>query len=495
LYQAAAWAEQQFHECLMRSDNGEIARKYLKSRGITSESARRFRLGFAPNQWDWLIKRANETRFSPSVLHKIGLLKERPNGSGFYDFFRGRVIFSIRDVQFRPVAIGGRVLPDIGVEGAKYINTPETPIFSKSNLLYGLDLAKDAIAKGNVAMVMEGYTDCVIAQQSGLEHAVAVLGTALGERHVRLLRRFAERIDLVLDGDEAGRKRTDEILELFVAEQVDLRILTLPNNLDPAEFLLQHGAAAFRNLLTGAVDALEHRFRQAIAGLDDASGTHEMNRALEEVLATLAKAPRLKSGGTGASHLREDQILSRLAHRFGLREEHVRKRLADLRNSSRKPATIAATKPAPSQRKLLDRDHLLLEIVVQWPETMAMIHSQVSPIELRCAKLRAIYAKCLELHEAGVLPSFDRLLLEIEDAELKTVLVGLDEALQAKNRSDPSPELNELLAAFRQSREQRSQAQRTDALRAAGEEEALDTLRDIIERKRRRQGISDPTDG
>ncbi len=498
LYQAAAWAEQQFHECLMRSDEGEVARSYLKGRGITEESARRYRLGFAPNQWDWLQKRARETRFTPPLLHKIGLVKERQQGPGFYDFFRGRVMFSIRDVQGRPVGTGGRLLPELGVEGAKYINTPETPLFSKSNLLYGLDVAKDAIAKRRAAMVMEGYTDCIVAQQCGLDNAVAVLGTALGERHIRLLRRFADRIDLVLDGDEAGRKRTDEILELFVAEQVDMRILTLPDDLDPADFLLQMGAEAFRELLAGAVDALEHKFRQATAGLNATSGTHQANQALEEVLATLAKAPRLQTGGSTASKLREDQVLSRLAHRFGLAEERIRRRLADLRTSGRRPPAAAARGTAPGAgepKKLLDRDYLLLEILVQSPERMAESQAQVAPDELRCLKLRAIYAKCGELCRAGILPSFDRLLLEIDDGELKTILVELDEAHHAKNRPDRNQELSELLAAFREAREQRSQTQRKDAIREAGEKEALDIMHDIIERSRRRQGISDPTDG
>jgi DNA primase len=495
LYQAAAWAEQQFHECLLHSHDAEVARRYLTSRGITMESVRRYHLGFAPNQWDWLLKRALVTRFTPLLLSKVGLAKERTQGKGHIDFFRGRLMFSIRDVQGRPVAAGGRLLPELGAEGPKYINTVETPLFSKSNLLYGIDVAKDAISKGRVAMVMEGYTDCVIAQQCGLDNAVAVLGTALGDRHIRLLRRFADRIDLVLDGDLAGRKRTDEILELFVAEQVDLRILTLPDDLDPADFLLQQGSGAFRELLQGAVDALEHKFRQATKGVDAASGTHEANQALEEVLATLAKAPRMQN--TTASKLREDQILSRLAHRFGLKEERVRQRLADLRAAGRgKAATSAAHAPAAGEpKRLLDRDFLLLEILVQTPERAAQALGQVVPAELRCPKLRAIYAKCHELCQAAILPSFDRLLLEIDDGELKTVLVELDEAHHAKDLSDRSQELDELLAAFHKAREQRSQAQRTEALRAAGEKEALDTLRDIIERKRRRQGISAPTDG
>ncbi|HEV3020945.1 MAG TPA: DNA primase [Pirellulales bacterium] len=498
LYQAAAWAEQQFHECLLRSDDGEVARRYLTSRGITMESARRYHLGFAPNQWDWLLKRALVTRFTPPLLSKVGLVKERTQGKGHIDFFRGRLMFSIRDAQGRPVAAGGRLLPELGTEGPKYINTVETPLFSKSNLLYGLDVAKDAISKGRVAMVMEGYTDCVIAQQCGLDNAVAVLGTALGDRHIRLLRRFADRIDLVLDGDLAGRKRTDEILELFVAEQVDLRILTLPDELDPADFLLERGADAFRELLKGALDALRHKFHQATLGLDDQSAAHEASIALEQVLSTLARAPRLQSGTTTASKLREQYVLSYLAQKFRVPEETLRKRIASMRDEGRKSSAGAAPARAPDAsgpNKLLDRDFLLLEILVQTPERAAAALGQVVPAELRCPKLRAIYAKCHELCQAGILPSFDRLLLEIDDGELKTVLVELDEAHHAKDLSDRSQELDELLAAFHKAREQRSQAQRTEALRAAGEKEALDTLRDIIERKRRRQGISAPTDG
>ncbi|HVC98162.1 MAG TPA: toprim domain-containing protein, partial [Pirellulales bacterium] len=312
------------------------------------------------------------------------------------------------------------------------------------------------------------------------------------------LRRFADRIDLVLDGDEAGRKRTDEILELFVAEQVDMRILTLPDDLDPADFLLQRGVEAFRELLAGSVDALKHKFRQATAGRDEQSAAHEASIALEQVLSTLARAPRLQTGTTTASKLREQYVLSYLAHQFRVPEQALRERIASIRNEARKTGPGAAAAPAPTTQepnKLLDRDYLLLEILVQSPERMAESQAQVAPDELRCPKLRAIYAKCGELCRAGILPSFDRLLLEIDDGELKTVLVELDEAHQAKNRPDRNQELSELLAAFREAREQRSQTQRKDAIREAGEKEALAALHDIIERKRRRQGISEPTDG
>ena len=148
------------------------------------------------------------------------------------------MLFSIRDPLNRPVGLGGRVLPESGsTSPAKYVNSPETPLFAKSSLLYGLDVARDAMRKSRTALVMEGYTDCIVAHQYGFANAVAMLGTALDEHHIRNLKHFVDKIVLVLDGDAAGKRRTNEVLELFVAREADLRILTLPEEMDPAEFL------------------------------------------------------------------------------------------------------------------------------------------------------------------------------------------------------------------------------------------------------------------
>lgn len=503
LYQAMAWAEQQFHECLLHSDEARPAREYLVRRGVTVESIERFHLGFSPDSWDWLLARARGTRFAPPVLESIGLAIKRPNGPGHYDRFRGRVLFPIRDVQGRPVAVGGRSTPGIGNgEGAKYINSPETPIFTKSHMLYGLDLARDAIMKGRTALVMEGYTDTLIAQQCGFDNAVAVLGTALGPGHVKILRRFADQILLVLDGDEAGRRRSDQILELFVAEQVDLQILTLPDNLDPADFLLNQGADAFRELLAAAIDAVEHRFRLVTAGLSVDSGTHAIHRAVEQMLATLAKAPRMDANTTSAALLREDQILHRLAHRFNINEDLLRRRLADLRRAPRPAAARPSVEPPaaeaePAVQDKFDLAHReIMEIVVSEPQLLDRVRLELGPDEMRSPRLRALYHLCCDMSDAGEEPNLDRLLLEIEDAQLKTLLVELDESRQAKNPTDLAVALGGLLAAIRDHREeQRSRARRKEAHRAASEQEGLDALLDIIERKRRRQGISAPTDG
>ncbi|OHB78452.1 MAG: DNA primase, partial [Planctomycetes bacterium RBG_16_64_12] len=339
LYRAMAWAETQYHDCLLQAPAAEPARKYLERRGITPESIRKFHLGFSPNEPDWLLRRVQGAESRAKVLETIGVLARSPEG-GWYDRFRGRLLFPIRDTQDRPVGLGGRVLPESGLASrAKYINSPETPLFTKSDHLYGMDVARTALRKSRTALVMEGYTDCIVAHQHGFEDAVAVLGTALTERHVRILKRFVDRIVLVLDGDEAGRRRANEVLELFVAQNVDLRILTLPEGMDPAEFLAEHGAEAFGDLLaTRSLDALEHAFRTETEGVDLDRDVHAASRALERLLAILARAPRLRPDSSHDDRFRQEKTLQRLAARFRVPEQDVRQRLIALRRAASRRA-------------------------------------------------------------------------------------------------------------------------------------------------------------
>ena len=503
LYDAMKWAEEQFHRCLTTSPAAEPARRYLLKRGITLDTVQRYKLGYSPDDWGWVLTQAQGTRFTPKVLEKVGLVAPRPNGPGHYDRFKGRVLFSIRDAQSRPVALGGRVLPGAGGENtAKYINSPETPLFSKSSLLYGLDAAKDAITKDRTALVMEGYTDCLIAQQCGFAQAVAVLGTALGERHLQLLRRYADRIVLVLDGDEAGRRRTDQLLELFIAEQVDLRILTLPDELDPCDFLQTRGAAAFQALLDQAVDALEHKFRVATAGLTASSDTHATNRALEDVLATLAKAPRLRDGTSSAVRLKEDQVLQRLAARFAVAEERLRSRLTALRRPSRtSPSGLLASRsdaqPPQAERPQLDAwERELLEIVMQIPGVVTRVRQEISPREAVSPACQRILATCYSLSEAGIDPGFDRLLLEFDEPEWKNLLVDLDDKGRAKG-SGETARLDAVLNEFRWRREDLELRHlRTAVVQGQmDEQQGLEALQQSIQSVRSRQGISGSTDG
>lgn len=554
LFRAMAWAEQQYHDCLLNSPDAEPARRYLEERSVSAENIKKFHLGYSPNQWDWLMSRVDGKESRLAVLETIGLLAKPPDGGRRYDRFRGRVLFSIRDPQDRPVGMGGRVLPESGSKSsAKYINSPETPLFSKSNLLYGLDVARQAMRKSGVALVMEGYTDCMAAHQYGFENAVAVLGTALGPRHVRILKRFAERIVLILDGDEAGQRRTNEVLELFVAQNVDLRILTLPEGSDPCDFLQEHGEEAFRDLLESrALDCLEHAFQAATRGVDVVDDIHAATRALEGMLAILAKAPRLSAGTSSEDRLREQKMLERLAFKFRVPEQDVRDRLKALRRDGARRRSAAEhfqagqTKQAsqtgppggpnvPDVRAddeleipddifsgvsradqgdsaagefpvasgpietgpIVGAERELLEILVRHPQCVGRAREEIEPSSLASVLCQRVYAMCCRLVEAGVTPSFDRLMLEFDHPAVKSLLVELDEQGAAKGVRDPEAILEELIESFRRHKVIKRRPADSGALRGGelDDDEQLSLLQRIQRQERARQGISDPTEG
>ncbi|HZZ27206.1 MAG TPA: DNA primase [Pirellulales bacterium] len=514
LYQAMAWAREQFHRFLVSAPEAEPARHYLAERKITDDSIRRFHLGYAHDRWDWLLKQAASTEITARSLEAVGLIVRKQDGPGHYDRFRGRVLFPIHDVQGRPVALGGRILPQLAAENpAKYVNSPETPLFSKSSMLYGLDSARDAIGRSRVAVVMEGYTDALVARQFGFENTVAVLGTALGERHIHLLRRFADSITLVLDGDEAGQRRANEILGLFVAEQADLRIVTLPDGLDPADFLLQRGPEAFRQSLDGAIDALEHKLNVMTSKLGPRPAMHHINQALEEMLTTLAKAPRLQSGTTAQARLREHQVLARLARQFSVAEEELRLRLRDMRRrtasspavqNEQEPSSVSAV--ALSVASLAAWECELLEIVLLEPESVPAAAEIILVEHLESPAAKIIFGRCCELSRAGITPDFDRLLLEFDSPQIKTLLVDLDEQGRAKTFDDegnmkpsaePAARLRDLLATLHRKQQEHALDAQTRRLRDKnlGAEEELALLEQLIEQERKRQSISSPMEG
>jgi DNA primase len=510
LYKAAAWVERQYHECLLHAPEAEPARKYFEERGITAESIERFQLGFAPPERDWILKQAGGSPSRAKVLETIGALRRSSAGGGTYDLFRGRGLFAIHDVQGRPVGMGGRLLP--GIETflpGKYVNSPETPLFRKSHLLYGLDLAKEAIhkSKTKTALVMEGYTDVIIAHQFGFNNAVAVLGVALGESHIKILKRFVDRIILVLDGDEAGQKRANEVLDLFIAQQVDLRILTLPDELDPCEFLQERGPDAFARLLeTGPVDALEHAFRAATRGIDLEHDIHGASQALERLIAILAKAPRLRPDTTSDDRLREGMFLQRFAALFRVSETEIRRRLTALRRQMRSkgPAAMASS-PAPSGPAWRPGDMIdacereLAELLVVYPDNWPAARAALAAAQLTSSALRRIYETGCRLVDAGVLPDFDRLILEFDDPSLKSLLVDLDEQGRAKGSrmAEPPQLLEELLNVLQRREVEKRRPGQLVALREKNlaDDQEIDLLKKILQQERSRQGISDPMDG
>lgn len=509
LLQAAAWAEEQFHQFLLKAPDAEVARNYLEDRGITPESVEKFRIGFCPDNFTWLLDKARNTPHSPAILEAIDVAGKSERGT-FYDRFRNRVMFPIRDTQSRPIAFGGRVLPNSTDKGGKYINSRETKLFSKREQLYALDIASKEARKSRHLTVVEGYTDVVTCHQFGVQDVVACLGTALGEKHIPLLRRFADTITLLLDGDEAGQARTNEILEIFVTAGVDLRVLTLPDELDPAEFLLERGREPFVKLLQEqAVDALEHKIRVATRDLDIARETHRASVALEDILSTLARGAA--AGGLDSKGLRAQQLLARLARQFLLNDEDVRQRFKQLCGSGPvtvRPSAIASSSAANIERprpefKLtaISMDEIeLLEILVAHHDLACRVLGELGELDFSSDATKIIFRTYRQLEEAGESLDFSRVLAEVEDSQLKSLLVQLVEIADRKALNaliDPATRLRQLLQKFHRGHEQRIIREKEALLQQAevNAEEKNDMLKEIWEAKRRQQGIIAPTEG
>ena len=285
------WAAGLFRENLLHESLGRATRQYLTDRGLTPQTQEKFKLGLALDGWDNLIQSARQIGRSVESLAAAGLVTARPSAAGWYDRFRNRLMFPIVDAAQRIVGFAGRTLePSEDQAGAKYLNSPETPLFNKSSCLYGLDLARASIVQKNLAVVVEGYTDCIMAHQHGLTNVVATMGTALTDEQAGMLRRFCERVVVVFDSDQAGRLAAERAVDVFLAQRIQLSVAAVPQGKDPCDYISQHGPQAFQRLVDQAADALQYKWqltRQAQQDADTPAGQH---RAVEQFLSVLARS-------------------------------------------------------------------------------------------------------------------------------------------------------------------------------------------------------------
>jgi len=438
LLEILQWAENTFHKALMELPIAEPARRYLRERGFTSETIQKYRLGFHPNDWQWLLEQAR-ARYSPQLLLEARLVGVRD--SRFYDNFVNRVLFPICNERGQPVSFGGRILPG-STDDAKYWNGPESIVFHKSRLLYAIDKARDAIRKEDRVLVVEGYTDCLTLHQAGIQNVVATLGTALTDSHVSALKRYARHVVLTFDGDQAGQNAARKAVERFLAQDVDLRILTLPEKMDPAEFLAAYNAQEFLALMKQAPEAWEFQFRAAKTqyGIETIDGRQ---RILEEMLQLLAQVPHLS--GT----MRESLLIANLAQRLLVSEESIRERLKFVRGTASHqsrpvPEAVSGQEMAPEVRRILSRrfnrderlEYDLLEHIFASPDHLGFAIGTTSRNPLRNPVLREILENCLwEMEENGEL-TITSLLGRIENPALKNLIVWIDEQVLAKGLAE-----------------------------------------------------------
>jgi DNA primase len=358
LYGACEAACRYFENTLLVGKDGAPGRDYLKARGVTLDTAKKYRLGFAPEGWNNLENHLKKEGFDPDTLVKAGVVKKNERGTSTYDVFRGRFIFPILDDRSRPVAFGGRVLPGADKDAPKYLNSPGTEIYEKSKVLYGLSFARNAVQRKDRLIVVEGYFDAVSLWQAGFEEAVAPCGTALTNEHLELIRRLTGRVVALFDTDEAGINAAVRALDLFLAAGVEARRLDLPGAKDPDEFIQKFGAEAFETRLTQTEPLLELVIRRT---LDKHGPSVEGRaRALEALVPTLRKL----EGAVRAT------AIPRIAAWIGVSEADLARRIGQ------GGGTPQAPEPQPRWVPETDVLHLLW-LVVHYP---AQVRDELSTI-------------------------------------------------------------------------------------------------------------------
>ncbi len=384
----------EFFRHQFKDDNlGRIARDYIQQRGIQSDMVAAFQLGYAPDSWDALAQTIGRRKWDAQGFLDAGLIAERkrrgqgaegsrgqvqakergstasehsaprPLGpstpSQCYDRLRHRLIFPIFDAIGRPIAFGGRVLPqgtiDDPTTDAKYLNSPETPLFNKSATLYGIHLAKKPIIDSKTAVIVEGYTDVIACHQAGAKNVVATLGTALTSEHVRELRRYAEKVVLVFDADAAGQKAADRAVELFLAGELDVAIAILPQGekgggLDPADLLTRDdGYDQWCTLIDEAGDALSYQFERVREQLAAASSVTGRQHVAEAYLGRLAQLGLSRTGP-----IRRAFVVQRLAQLLHMNDSAVNELLTRATQQAAPRRTAAVQRDTEAAQRMAD---------------------------------------------------------------------------------------------------------------------------------------------
>ena len=393
LFKTMAQASEFYQDALWNRPEGEGARRYLDSRGIAPEMARRFVLGYAPEGWDHLLGFMKGRGVTEEQLVQVGLILPRQTGSGFYDRFRGRLLFPIKDGQGRVVAFGGRAM---GTEDPKYLNSPETPLYVKGQTLYALDLAKPQIRERNRALVVEGYVDCLMAHQHGFTECVAALGTAFTASQLGLLRRSCDEVITFFDADAAGKKATQRVEELLEpgtqglawavnrtgtfgdGSALRLKVALLPSGHDPDSFLRKEGAQAFAQRIAESRSLLAFAVETAITE-ENATSTRGKATAFARVALILAKV----TDSQEATELARDAAL-----KLGVDPTQLWIEAQRLQGALRKPAP--ATAPAPAGVNLPAAERDLVSLLVQNGEARAALLPILEEEDLSHPGLRSV---------------------------------------------------------------------------------------------------------
>ncbi len=394
LRQAMAESALLFQGVLLESAEGREPLAYLEGRGITMETIKRFQLGFSPVGGEVLIHRLLKKGFSVEALLECGLAKRSEDGSRHYDAFRGRVMFPITDARGRIIAFGGRAMGD---HQPKYLNSPETRLYNKSRNLFGLSFSREAIRKQDCAILVEGYMDFIIPYQHGVENLVASLGTSLTPQQVQLLGRYTREVVVNYDPDSAGLAATQRSLDLFLEEDFRVRVLRLPDGLDPDAFIRRAGVIEYRDRLRDSLPYLDFVLEAAMRTHGSLDNPRNKIQVLNTVLPYLAKLPNAVE--------RSDYVF-RFAHRLRIDDQQM---LAEVKRAAQQKRTRLPEAPLASLGTMKFAEKRLLQVLLHNAAMQPKILSSCARQDLEGLAAGRIFSAILEAVRNSEIATFDSL--------------------------------------------------------------------------------------
>lgn len=408
IYRLNLTAARYYAYCLTKSKAGKKALAYLRKRGINDSAIETFMLGYAPADWTAFFNFACNKGVSPELMVKAGLISPGKE-KGYYDRFRDRLIFPIANINGKIAGFGGRTLAEGDKSGPKYLNSPETPVFEKGMMLYGLNLAKEEIRRLKSAVVMEGYTDMITAYQAGIKNVVASLGTALTAEQGRLLRHQAEMVITAYDSDAAGEAATWRGLAILQRNGCLVRVAEMPAGTDPDSYIREKGADSFKDLLDKARPLMEYRLAVLKEKYDLSSEKGRIDYT-EELMTFLNAA---------VNQVEQDHYLKKAAEVLNVEEEALRQELKRRRRtgSRRREQPGGEIKTSPGRDKIDRAEKILLSLMLQSKEIAERGRNLLEPEYIKDERIREIVEAIWQYSAGEVACSAERLLNRFTDPE------------------------------------------------------------------------------
>ncbi|MDN7240447.1 DNA primase [Planococcus sp. N028] len=412
------FAADMYHHILMNTEEGQAALDYLENRGFTREMIEKNRIGWSLPEWNYMATALKRKGFSDEELATSGLAIQREQSNGFFDRFRGRIMFPIMNETGKVIAFSGRILEN-SKEEAKYLNSPESPIFQKSQVLYNVHHARSAIRKNRKIILFEGFMDVIAAGKAGVDNALATMGTSLTTQHIKQLKRFAQEIVICFDGDDAGWEAAKRAAIALNEEKFKVEVAVLPGKMDPDDYVRENGNEAFKEQIIGKPHAFIAFAMMHARRYKNFQYENDLLQYIQEVLQLLAGR---------STPLERDLYIKQLAGETGLSEEAILQHYRKLENKTiernRPEQPVKPVKKVTKQVTALHRaERLLFSHLLADAGAMEKVAADPTEIPFVSEEFKALYVQLLGFYEEWDKADFHKFLETLQDAELRKLVM------------------------------------------------------------------------